>query len=183
MATFPWTKRWSTTTKEDFRSGYLGIYSTIIKAILLVIRFIQAQDQRDQNNASKSSIFGRFKDETSELLISYQSGELTLVRRSEGSKAIVNRTKVTQDTRHISTGQTIEKGEFKEEEVFKKFWLRSGPGENEIEIEEFQIEHPEQSPSHSSKLVGILVYNFLIENAVEKVKVIVNFDKTIEEII
>jgi hypothetical protein len=123
---------------------------------------------------SKQSIIGRFEGNDSELLISVYNGELTIVKRGP-SDIHVNRSKVADDTRTISTGEALEKSDFGgEEEVFKKFWLRGGIGENEIEVDNYRIENPARSPTHSSKLIGVVLYHFLNDNGVEKVKVILS---------
>jgi hypothetical protein len=123
---------------------------------------------------SKCAFFGRYVESELELLISYYAEELTIVRRSEVDSDIkVNRTKIVQDTRFISSGEAVEKGEFTEEQVFKKYFLRGGPGENEIEIADYRIEKPELTPTHSSKLISITLFKFLNDNGIEKVKVLI----------
>lgn len=123
---------------------------------------------------SKCAIHGRYKGGETEIQISYHNEELTIVRRSKGDRIIVvNRTKIVQDTRVSSSGETVEKGENSEEEVFKKFTLCGGPGENHIEVEEFRIEKPELRPQHASKLVNVTLYKFMNDNGTEKLKVMV----------
>ena len=123
---------------------------------------------------SKCAIYGRYKAGGTEIQISYHNEELTIVRRTEADRNIVvNRTKISQDRRVSSSGETVEKGELSEEEVYKKFTLCGGPGENHIEVEEYRIEKPELRPQHASKLVNVKLYKFLNDNGTEKLKVII----------
>jgi hypothetical protein len=134
-----------------------------------------APDKQKEMEASKCSIFGKYEEGESELLISIHGGDLTIVRRSkDDSDIILNRTKIEQDSWRKSSGEAVEKGEFTEAEVFKTYLLSGGPGENEIEVVEYRIEKPELRPAHSSKLISVTVYKFLNENGTEKVKVLFN---------
>ena len=131
----------------------------------------EAKITKSEPIASKRSIIGRFVGNDSELLISVYNSELTIVIRSDNNECRVNRAQVAQVTGTMSKGEAIEKSDYGEQEVFKKFWLQGGIGENEIEIANYRIENPHLPPNHSSKLIGVTLYNFVNDNGVEKVKV------------
>jgi hypothetical protein len=145
----------------------------------LKVGAMEAKRAKSQAVPSNRSIMGRFKGNDSELLISVYKSELTIVKRSESEVVSVSRTRVHQESRTMSTGEAVEASDFSEEEVFKKFWLRGGIGENEIEVENYRIENPHLAPTHPSKLIGVSLFNFLNDNGVEKVEVILlNFQNS-----
>ena len=131
----------------------------------------EAKITKSEPVPSKRSIIGRFVGNESELLISFYDSELTIVIRSDHSVCKVNRARVVQVNGTVSKGEAREISDYGEQEVFKQLWLRGGIGENEIEIANYCIENPHLPPNHSSKLIGVTLFNFLNDNGVEKVKV------------
>ena len=118
-------------------------------------------------------IMGRFNDDNSELLVSKHGDELTIVRRNNvNNNFILNRVNLVDDSGTTSSGENVELGEFVNEDVFKRYYLRAGKDLNEIEVEEFRIDRPELRPTHSSKLMGALLLKFIWENGIEKLQVI-----------
>ena len=71
------------------------------------------------------------------LVISYKAADLT-IRKKHKSEGL----KVVQDSRTNLSRGNVEVGEFSDEEVFKKFYMRGGREENEVETEEYRIENP-----------------------------------------
>ena len=131
---------------------------------------------KNQTEVSKKWIMGKFVNEKEqlELLISYSCGDLTIRKKQKSEVMKVNRVSVMRDSGTNSSGEHVEVGEFSDKEVFKKYYMRGGRGENEVEIEEYRIENPQYRPTHSSKLLGVQVFKFVNVEGVEKVKV----DKT-----
>ena len=123
--------------------------------------------------ASCLRIMGRFNDDNSELLVSKHGDELTIVRRNNvNNNFILNRVNLVDDSGTNSSGENVELGEFVNEDVFKRYYLRAGKDQNEIEVEEFRINRPELRATHSSKLMGALLLKFILDNGIEKLQVI-----------
>lgn len=131
---------------------------------------------KEQENVSVSflSVMGKFmceeKDESLE--IAFRKEEMTLVGRMDQERKIeVSRVALTSYSRTVSVGECVEEGFFLNEEVYKKFTTRGGPGENTIEVEEFRIEKPWLRPDHGAKLVGVLILKFINVKGIEKLQV------------
>ena len=123
---------------------------------------------------STQPIKGHYEGSHSDLTISFHDSELTFVNRFENRVPTLNfkAKMVLEPNQANSLGEAVEKSVFIDEEVYKKIWTRGGVGENEVEINEFRLEAPHLPATHSSKLIGSILYQFRNDNGVEKVEVI-----------
>ena len=125
---------------------------------------------------SLSSIWGNFENEDESVEVSFRKGILTIVKRMK-NELKVSRVPLSAHSRTVSEGECVENGEFSQEEVYKKCITRGGPGENEIEVEEFAIEKPWLRPAHGNKFIGAMTYRFITQEGIEMMKVKVTHSK------
>lgn len=119
-------------------------------------------------------IWGNYENEdiNESTEVSVRKGTLTIVKRRR-NEVKVNRVSMSPYSRTVSEGECIEMSDIIEEEVYKKYTSRGGPGENQIEVEEFTIEKPWLRPAHGDKLIGVLTYQFINQEGIEKMQVII----------
>ena len=119
-------------------------------------------------------IWGNYENEDTKesTEVSVRKGTLTIVKRGR-NEVKVNRVSLSPYSRTVSEGECIERSDIIEEEVYKKYTSRGGPGENHIEVEEFIIEKPWLRPAHGDKLIGVLTYQFINQEGIEKLQVII----------
>ena len=137
-----------------------------------------------EKQSSRSSFYGKFTNNKmdKELIFSYKSSTLTIVERSIISlpqSIAVFRACVDQISQSFTMGECVEKGSFSSNYVYKAVKINSGrrdngfryKEENNITIEEFKLQNPHKSLTHTEKQIGYTMYDFVLIKKKEKVEV------------
>ena len=132
-------------------------------------------------DSSTTSFIGRYTDNKYELMISYLSEGLTICERDFKTGSVISVSRAKMDKKFVPNfigevywGEAMGKREITGENVLKIVTSHYSKEENSLEVSEYRVENPHLHPTHSSKLLGCSLYQFVSENGVERV--LVRFD-------